>query len=238
MKIREFLEPDLQLAPLRDDEPDEGFHRFVERHCASLAQVVTNRKERDPNLAELSLSAGVLPPHRAIVEEEIRRLCWLPYRKRDGSVAACVGVVNGWEGCPPRSTDTTETLERLHRARAFLIIKLDGIRDHRNQKYINRLARKVGSDLKTEGFDVLAVYGSGPCRRCKEGCAAHETCPPPDAREFALESCGFWVSHLCREAALHPFIGNGLTEIRWVTDWRLPTQDVDSFSSVVGVLLG
>lgn len=238
MKIREFLKPSVRLAPLRDEEPDSTFLDFHERHGASLARVVARRKESDPNLIDLGLSAGLLPPLRAIVDEEIRHLCWLPYRKRDGTVGACVGVTNGWQGCPPRSTELPETLALLERAVAFLIVKLDGIRDHRNQKYVNRFARKVGRSLSAEGSDVLAVYGSGPCRRCKEGCDAHEECPQPAAREFALESCGFWVSHLCKEASRHPINGSGPAEIRWVTDWNLPTQDVTGFGSVVGVLLG
>ena len=237
MKIREFLRPSTRLVPIRDEEASAAFLQFLERYGSTMARVVNSRKERDSNLSDLTLSAGLLPPHRAIIEEEVRSLCWLPYRKRNGTIGACVGVEHGWEGCPPRSTDISETLTRLQRAKALLIVKLDGIRSHRDQKYVNRLVRKVGKDLKTEGLDVLAVYGSGPCRRCKAGCDAHEQCPQPEAREFALESCGFWVSHLCRESSRYPIIGDGPSEVRWVSDWNLPTQDWDSFGSVVGVLL-
>ena len=115
-------------------------------------------------------------PLNAKIDEEIKSYCAIPFRREDGSVFACEGIVE--------------------------------------------------------------TYSCGPCRMCVQGCNSNGDCRAPELRLFALESCGFWVNHLCRKASEYPLYGDSDWEIEWLTDWELPTQYPPTYRSVTGVLLG
>ena len=225
------------LGPVSDDPPDEAFGGLYGDYRRPLEETLLELKKEDGKLGGYTLRAGALPPVRAAIGEEVRRFCSIPYRHSDGKTAPCGGVVDGWRGCPPHSPAVRETIGLLEKARLFLILQFDGIGDHRRQVYVNRFSEKAAGVLEKRGFAVIENYGCGPCRVCSRGCGEGD-CRLPDRRDFALESCGFWVNRLCREAASFPILGEGPVEIEWVIDWGLPTQEPEFFKSVTGLLLG
>ena len=236
MKTLQFIKDPTTLVPLADSPPGEAFFRLLDRHGDALAEAVRAARARQPRLRDYRLSMGLVPPLAAIIDPQIRELCAIPFRHREGGVFGCEGVVEGWKGCPPRSPDVAHTVELLRSARALLLLQFDGIRDHHQQKYINRFTRRLGRRLEEIGLSSPGSYGCGPCTMCEKGCDPLEQCRLPDEHTYALESCGFWVNHLCREAAAHP-LGRAPEEIRWVTDWNLPSQRPETFMSITGVLI-
>jgi len=180
---------------------------------------------------------GMVFPPNAILSEEIRRLCAIPFRHSDGGVYGCEGTLEGWKGCPPSSPTVSDTVALLDDARAMLLLQFDGIRDHHQQKYINQFTRKLRKRMPEIGLHSPGSFGSGPCTMCAEGCDPHQECRLPDEHIHALESCGFWVTHLCRLAADHPLGEDPPRDIQWLTDWNLPGQTPDTFMSVTGVLI-
>jgi len=238
VKILQFIEDPDQLAPLSDAPPDEAFARLVAEYGDAIARTVRAARDRQPRLGAFHLRLGMVFPPNAIVSEQIRQLCWLPYRHSDGRlVEGCRGVLEGWRGCPPRSPAVADTVALLGTAQAMLLLQFDGIRNHLDQQHINRFTSKLGRRLQGLGLTSPGCFGSGPCKMCKDGCAPDRDCPLPEQHTCALESCGFWVGHLCRLAAEHPLDDDPPQPIRWVTDWGLPGQTPDSFKSITGVLI-
>lgn len=237
MKRGEYIKLGEGLGPVSDNPPGETFRGLYGDYRRSIEEVLLKLKEEDAKLRDYTLRAGALLPVRAAIREKIRGFCAIPYRHSDGEVSPCGGVVEGWRGCPPYSPAVRETVGLLEKARLFLILQFDGIKDHHRQQYVNRFSKRATEVLENRGLAVIKSYGCGPCRVCSRGCGEGD-CRLPDRRDFALESCGFWVNRLCREAADFPVLGGGTIEIEWVKDWNLPTQKPKSFKSVTGILLG
>lgn len=236
MKTPQYVEDPARLVPLDDGPPAASFLELLAAHGPALERSVRAAKERQPRLQAFSLRLGLVPPLAAVVDEQIRTLCSIPFRHRVGGVFPCEGVVEGWRGCPPRSPDAANTVALLRQATALLLLQFDGISDHHHQKYINRFTRRLERRLVETGLRIPGSFGSGPCTMCEQGCALDEECRLPDAHTHALESSGFWVNHLCRVAAHHP-LGPPPEPITWVIDWNLPGQTPATFKSVTGVLL-
>ena len=237
MKTPRFIKDPTKLVPLAESPPDEAFTRLIDRHGEAIMKTVLAAKQKQPRLSDYQLKMGMVFPLSAIIDQQIRELCWIPFRHREGGVFGCEGVVEGWKGCPPRSPDPADTISLLRSARALLLLQFDRIRDHRQQKHINRFTRKLGRRLNEIGLQSPGSYGCGPCTMCGKGCDPREECKLPEEHTYALESCGFWVNHLCRQAAEHPLGQEAPEEIRWVTDWNLPGQHPTTFKSVTGVLI-
>ena len=238
MKTLQFIKDPGRLVPLADGPPTEDFLGLKSSHGERMAALVQAAKQRQPRLEGCRLRLGMVAPLAAIIDEQIRLLCAIPFRHREGGVFGCVGGVEGWKGCPPRSPGAEETAALVKTARAMLLLQFDGIRDHRQQKYINRFTRKLGRRLEELDLRSPGSYGCGPCTMCEKGCDPEEECRLPDEHTYALESCGFWVNHLCRLAAEHPLGREAPQQIHWVTDWNLPGQEPETFRCVTGVLIG
>ena len=238
MKTLEFIRDPSKLVPLADALPTAEFTQLVSTHGEGIATAVRAAAQDNPRLRSYRLRMGLVLPTAAVIDEEIRELCRIPFRHREGGVFGCEGVVEGWKGCPPRSPKVAETVRLLRSARALLLLQFDGIRDHHQQRYINRFTRRLGRRLEGLGLQSTGSYGCGPCTLCGEGCDPAVECRLPEAHAYALESCGFWVNHLCRKAAEHPLGPEAPEEIRWVTDWNLPGQRPDAFKSITAVLIG
>ena len=238
MKTLQFIKDPAALVPLAHGPPGETFFQVLADHGDRLAEAVRAAKQKQRRLEGYQLRLGLVSPRRAIIHQQIRELCHIPFRHREGGVFGCEGVVEGWKGCPPRSPDVDHTVALLRSARAMLLLQFDGITDHHQQKHVNRFTRKLGRRLEElVGLSSPGSYGCGPCTMCEKGCAPEEECRLPEEHTYALESCGFWVNHLCREAAAHPLGPDAPRQICWVTDWNLPSQHPESFRSVTGVLI-
>ncbi len=233
----EIIDKYENAAQISDEQPDEGFNSFYEEHRDELWDRLSGLKEKAANVEGLEIKAGLMFPPNAKINEEIKEFCAIPFRREDGAVFACEGIVENWKGCPPHSPAVTETLEQISRSSAFLIMQFNGLDDTVYQKYIHHFTLKVRKELTEAGYDLVESYSCGPCRMCAAGCNSNGDCRAPQLRLFALEACGFWVNHLCRKAAEHPVLGGDNWEINWLTDWNLPTQTPPTYRSVTGILL-
>jgi predicted metal-binding protein len=223
---------------ISDEDPNEQFQSFYKEYGPDLREKIVALKEAADNLEGIDFKIGMMYPAHAKIDEEIKTYCEIPFRREDGTVWACEGVVFDWKGCPPHSPAVTETLERLKQAKAFLIMQFNGLDDTVYQKNIHHFTLEVRKALRESDYTVVETYSCGPCRMCARGCNTEEDCRAPDLRLFALESCGFWVNHLCRKASEYPLYGDDNWEIEWLIDWELPTQSPPTYRSVTGVLLG
>ncbi len=240
MKTLEFIsDPEsLQAQPL-DEPPSDSFIELVDSHGPRLADLALRRKLARPRLDSYDLRLGMVFPPHAVLSEEIRGLCAIPFRHKDGGVYGCEGTLEAWMGCPPRSPGVAHASALLRASRAMLLLQFDGISDHTQQVHINQFTRRLAEELDPVGLQSPGSFGCGPCTLCKkEGCVPDgEECRLPGQHTFALESCGFWVTHLCRMAARHPLTLQAPREIEWVTDWNLPGQHPATFRCVTGVLI-
>ena len=223
---------------LSDDRPDEQFQDFYRACGPDLREKIVGLKETTGNLEGIDIKIGMMYPPNAKIDEEIKSYCEIPFRRDDGTVWACEGVVLNWKGCPPHSPAVSETIECLRQAKAFLIMQFNGLDDTVYQKYIHHFTLQVRKVLLESDYRIVETYSCGPCRMCVQGCNTEGDCRAPNLRLFALESCGFWVNHLCRKASEYPVYGDSNWEIEWLTDWELPTQSPPTYRSVTGVLLG
>ncbi len=238
MKPAEIIAQYENMEQISDLVPGNEFSQLLERNSTRFKKIIMELKENDPNLQGIDLQIGMMSPLNAIICEEIKELCGIPFRREDGSLLACEGVVENWKGCPPHSPPVTESIEQINKATGFLIMQFDGIRNTEYQKYFHKFTLNVEEKLKGDGETVIQSYSCGPCRVCKKGCNDEGECRAPALRLFALEACGFWVNHLCRKAAEFPIYGDKSWEIQWVNDWNLPTQNPPAYKSVTGILLG
>lgn len=226
------------FAPVSDEPPGAAFAAFHESQRQRIADALRARKDADAKMRGFTLRAGMMPPRNSVIREEIQGFCRLPYRTVAGTVASCPGALFDWKGCPPHAPAVAETADLLSRARAFLIVQLEGEEGAVRQGVVHPFIAGAAAALRERGYAVLETYASGPCRVCPRGCGEGGECRQPDRRLFALEACGFWVNSLCRKAAEFPVCGDGPREVRWIRDWGLPTQDTKSVGYVTGLLLG
>jgi len=226
-----------KLAPLSSTAPSDAFLSFFADHRGPLADLLTAQKSTSTKVRPFELRAAMMPPEQAVIEEEIKDLCAIPYRTRNGLIPECPGITRGFKGCPPYAPDVWETKELLGRAESFLIIQFAGEEGSAPQGEVHSFIAKVSETLGEEGYTVLETYASGPCRVCPKGCSADEECRLPDHRLFALEACGFWVPSICRAASKYPVLNDGPREIRWINNWHLPTQDTPLVTYTTGILL-
>ena len=211
---------------------------FYGSHQEEIAGVLQNLKDDSEPTREFTLRAGMMPPGSAVIDERIMDFCRLPYRTTDGIISSCPGILYNWKGCPPHSQSVSETIELLNRAVAFLIVQFEGSQGYGRQGEVHPFIARTSAKLRELGYSILETYASGPCRVCPNGCGDGPDCRQPTRRLFALESGGFWVNSLCREAAKFSVLGHPLGEVRWIKDWGLPTQDTQSVLFVTGILLG
>ncbi len=237
MKSAEIISEYDNGKQVSDKSPDKRFFEFFEENRSRIREIILEIKEMDQNLMGIDMQIGMFSPINSIIDEEIKKLCSIPFRREDGSMFACEGVMENWKGCPPHSPLVSETIEYLKKARGFLIMQFNGISDTVFQKYIHHFTLNVEKRLIEDGNPVLQSYSCGPCRICSNGCNGDGQCRAPSLRRFALESCGFWVNHLCRKASENPIYGNESWEIQWVKDWNLVNQDPSEYKSVTGLLL-
>jgi predicted metal-binding protein len=225
------------FPPLSSREPDAAFVARWERENERLREIVLSVKAADEKVKDEVLRAGLMDPRNAVIREEIKSFCAIPYRRREGPLAPCEGITYGWKGCPPHSPPVAETISLLRSASAFLILQFSGLKHHSFQKHIHEFTLSLEAVLRGKGWKVLQSYSTGPCRLCAKGCAESGDCRQPQRRRFALESCGFWVKSLCRAAARFPLCGDGEWEIEWIRDWNLPSQSPPTYRAVTGILL-
>jgi len=129
MKTLQFIQDPATLVPLSDTPPTAEFTRLVTNRGGRIAETVCAAKQKQPRLKDFRLRMGMVFPPNAILDEEIRGLCQIPFRHQEGGVFGCEGVVEGWKGCPPRSPGVAETVANLKTARAMLLLQFDGIQD-------------------------------------------------------------------------------------------------------------
>ena len=230
------IEKYAKMPPVSDAQPGP---RFMDGYLNSkdlLKRIILPIKENNQNLHGLNLRIGMVNPVNVIIDEGIKELCAIPFRREDGSRSACEGITENWKGCPPHSPAVVETVKLLHQAAYFLVFQFEGITELVTQKHIHLWTLRVEQKLKESNFDVIFGFSCGPCRICSV--CADDQCRATEQRRFALESCGVWVDHLCRKASEHPIDGDENWGITWVTDWNLPTQTPPSFKSVTGILIG
>ncbi|MFH1038047.1 MAG: DUF2284 domain-containing protein [PVC group bacterium] len=226
-----------RMLPVADDKPEAAFLSFHAGHRRRIRSILRALKEDDPSLKGFTLRAGLMPPAGAVVEEEIRGFCRIPYRTVDGSIPSCPGILMHWKGCPPHSPAVTEMVRLLSGAGSFLIIQFEGSEDSGRQGDIHPFLVRAAQALGGEGYSVIETYACGPCRVCARGCGTGPECRQPAKRLFALEACGFWINALCRGAAAFPVCGGGPRPVRWIRDWGLPAQDTRSVRYTTGILL-
>ncbi len=226
------------LDPVSDGTAPPEFLDFYRRRRKTAEKILRGRRENAPDLEGFTLRAGMMPPAGAVIGEEIREFCRIPYRTVDGPIPSCPGITLNWKGCPPHSPPVSETLRLLAGARSFLIVQFEGSEDSGRQGDIHPFIAQTAATLGEEGFSVIATYACGPCRVCARGCGPGTECRQPGKRLFALEACGFWVNRLCREAAVFPVCGGGPRPVRWIRDWDLPGQDTRAVRYTTGILLG
>ena len=194
-------------------------------------------KDNDEKLKDIGIKLGMIHPPESIIDEGIKELCSIPFRRKDGSVFACEGVVENWKGCPPHSPAVTETIEKLNSATGFLIMQFDNFDNTIYQKYIHQLTLDARKKLSLSGFNVIESYSCGPCQICAKGCNSYGDCRIPSLRLFALESCGFWVNHLCRKAGENSIYGDESWDIDWLTGWYYDSPEQEKYKSVSGILI-
>jgi len=235
--VREHIGTAERLPELAPGPPPAGFLDYVKAHTAPLSALLTDLKQNERCVDAFELRAGFAPPGQAVVDVSIQDLCKLPYRTSDGSVPCCPGLTRGLHGCPPHAPEVGETKALLQRAVSLLVIQFAGQEGSAPQGEIHRFMTRVSKTLSQSGYDVLVTYGSGPCKVCPKGCGDTHECRLPDRRFFALEACGFWVNAVCRAAAPYPVLEAAPQPVRWLVDWRLPTQNTTSIAYTTGVLL-
>jgi len=179
----------------------------------------------------------MMPPQNAVIDPLIQEFCRLPYPTLDGPIPACPGITRGLYGCPPHAPEVGETMQLLLRAGSLLVLQFPGREGHAPQGEIHTFVARVSEALDDQGHSVLETYASGPCKVCPKGCGPAEECRFPHRRLFAFEACGFWVNSICSAAATYPILNGGPKQVRWIKDWRLPSQDTDAVAYTAGVLL-
>ncbi len=237
MRPEDYIRQVEDFAAVSDAVPGTEFLSFYERHRAKIGELLIELKKDNRSTDEFTLRAGMMPPVSAVIDGRIMDFCRLPYRTTDGVIASCPGILYNWKGCPPHSHPVSDTEALLNRAVAFLIVQLEGDQGHERQEQVHPFIDRTSGALREAGYSVIETYACGPCRVCPNGCGDGPECRQPTRRLFALESCGFWVNQLCREAAKSPVLGHPLREVRWIKDWGLPTQDTQSVRFVTGILL-
>lgn len=238
MKAQDYIGEAEEIRPVSDEAPGETFLDFYERNHGQIREILLRLKDGDTDVPGFTLRAGMMNPVNAVIVERIKEFCRLPYRTDEGSIASCPGILGNWKGCPPHSPAVGETIGLLSDAHAFLILQFDGREGEGRQGATHLFTTRFAESLRKEGFDILEAYSCGPCRLCASGCGESEECRQPERRLFALESCGFWVNSLCRNASGFPVCGGGPREVRWIKDWDLSSQDTESVRFVTGILLG
>ena len=118
-----------------------------------------------------------------------------------------------------------------------MLMQFEGLDDMESQRDIHLFSVQVEKLLSKNGFEVLMGYSCGPCRVCGQGCAMDEDCRSPEARRFALESCGFWINKLCELASENTIHGDDNWKIEWVRDFMFEHQEPKRFRSITGILL-
>jgi predicted metal-binding protein len=225
-------------AQISDQNPGKEFVHFFQTNQEKIKNIILRIKNSDSKLEKIGIKIGMMYPPNAMIDESIKELCSIPFRREDGAVFACEGVIENWKGCPPHSPKVSETIADINKSSGFLIMQFNGLNDTIYQKFIHQFTLEVRKALLKTGYDVIQSYSCGPCRMCAQGCNSDGDCRIPTLRLYALESCGFWVNHLCRKAMEYSIHGGDSWEIDWVTDWNLPTQYPESYRSVTGILIG
>lgn len=225
------------IAPVSDEIPDPAFVDFYKDHHRRMGDILKELKDGDEDMRGFILRAGIMPPLKSVIDEEIQRFCRLPYRTIAGTIASCPGILRGYKGCPPHAPAVSETTRLLSEAYCLLIIQFEGTRSENRQNYVHPFIARASKTLHEHGHNILETYASGPCRVCPKGCGEDEECRQPERRLFAPEACGFWVNSLCREASQFPICGDGPQEVSWIKDWNLPAQDTEFVRYVTGILL-
>ncbi len=238
MKAEDYIKRTELIAPLSGKKPGPGFVGFYEDQRRRIGEVLLQLKDGDQDLRGFTLRAGMIFPGNAVIAEEIKQLCRLPYRTVDGIIASCPGILCGWKGCPPHAPAVSETVKLLSGARGLLIVQFEGSETDTRQSCLHPFIARTAKTLRERGYPILEMYASGPCRVCPLGCGEEQECRQPARRLFALEACGFGVNHLCRVASEFPICGDGPREVRWIKDWNLPTQDTKTVRFVTGLLIG
>lgn len=238
MSAEDYIAQGESFLPLSSREPEAAFVARWEREKERLRKIVLSAKAADEKVKDEVFRAGLMNPRSAVIREEIKSFCAIPYRRDDGPLAPCEGITYGWKGCPPHSPPAAVTVPLLRAASAFLILQFSGLKHHSFQKHVHEFTLALEKSLSEKGYGVLQGYSTGPCRLCAKGCAGGKDCRQPARRRFALESCGFWVKSLCRAAARFPLCGDGEWEIEWIRDWNLPSQSPLAYRAVTGILLG
>ena len=238
MNAQDYIREAEEISPVSGEAPGAAFLDFHERNRGQIREALLRLKGGDVSLKEFTLRAGMMNPVNAVIGEGIREFCRLPYRTVEGIIDSCPGALGNWKGCPPHSPAVSETIGLLSVARTLLIMQFEGSEGDGRQGATHLFTARAAESLREEGYAVLKAYSCGPCRLCASGCGEDEECRQPDRRLFALESCGFWVNSLCRNASGFPVCGGGPREVRWIKDWDLPSQDTESVRFVTGILLG
>ncbi len=238
MKAEERIKTGERIAPLSPGKPAAEFIEFHRRARRKIGGIIRKIQENEAGERGYAIRAGLMDPLHSVISKRVKGFCRLPYRTTDGLIASCPGILDNWKACPPHSPPVRATVEVLSRARAFLVVQFAGDEDRTEQGDAHLLIARAAVDLAENGYDVREVYACGPCRICRRGCGAAGECRQPGKRLFALESCGFWVNALCREAGKFPVLAGGPEEVRWIRNWGLPNQDTTAVRYVTGILLG
>lgn len=99
-----------------------------------MREKIIGLKEATDSLEGIDIKIGMMYPPNAKIDEEYKTYCGNFFRRDDGTVRACEGVVLKGKGCPPHSPAVAETIEYLRQAKAFLIMQFNGLNDTVYQK--------------------------------------------------------------------------------------------------------
>ncbi len=232
-KIMEFND----YHPISNEKPNDNFYGFITKNSDDIKELIISHKNNSQNLKEYSMRIGFVYPLNVVIDEKIKELCCLNYKRCDGRIEPCGGIKDKRKGCPPYSPQVSETIKILRDSTVFLILQFEKISDTIIQKYIHNFTVKIEKELTKKEYTVLNTYCCGPCRVCADGCATDEECRFPNIRKFALESCGFWINKICEKASENTIYGDTNWKIEWVKDYGLPTQNPKEFKSLSGILL-
>lgn len=235
--VKQCIESAEQLAPVEAGPPTTEFLNYFARHKGKLSMLLTDLKADEPKVAAFELRAGLMPSKRAVVDPLIQEFCRLPYRTPDGVIPSCPGITRGLHGCPPHAPPTAQTGELFRRAGSLLVLQFEGQEGNIPQGEIHHFLTSVICTLQEQGYLVSATYATGPCKVCSKGCRPDEKCRFPERKLFSLEACGIWVPSVCSGASEFPIVNGGPRQIRWLRDWRLPTQNSNAVRYTAGVLL-
>jgi len=237
MRMEDYIQQAEGFSAVSETEPSGEFLNFYDRHRDKIGSILLGLKKDDKPTGEFTIRAGMMPPEFAVIDKRIQDFCRLPCRTANGVTPSCSGILNNLKGCPPHSPPASETIALLNRAVSFLIVQLEGSHGHDRHREIHPFITRVSEAFRELGYRVIETYDCGPCCVCPNGCGDDPECRQPTKRLFALESCGFWINRLCREAAKFPVLASAPREIRWIRDWGLPTQDTQAARFVTGILL-